>query len=36
VDLACQSVEDLMKFGPLKPEDVRGLKESEHIEPDIE
>jgi len=25
-----------MKFGPLKPEDVRGLKESEYLEPDIE
>jgi hypothetical protein len=36
VDLICQALEDLMKFGPLKPEDVRGLKETEMIEPNIE
>ncbi len=36
VDLACQAIEDLMKFGPLKPEDVRGLKDTENLEPDIE
>lgn len=36
MDLASQAIEDLIKFGPLKPEDVRGLKETESIEPDIE
>ncbi len=30
------SIEDLIKHGPLKPEDVRGLKETEKLEPDIE
>ncbi len=29
-------LEDLLKFGPLKHETVRGLKETEHSEPDIE
>lgn len=30
------AVEDLIKYGPLKPEDVRGLKETANLEPDIE
>jgi hypothetical protein len=30
------SIEDLLKHGPLKPEALRGLKETEELEPDIE
>lgn len=30
------SMEDLLKHGPLKPEGLRGLKETEDMEPDIE
>jgi hypothetical protein len=29
-------VEELLKHGPLKPEELRGLKETENLEPDIE
>lgn len=30
------STEELLKHGPLKPESLRGLKETEDLEPDIE
>jgi hypothetical protein len=36
VDHLCQTIEDLLKHGPLKPAETRGLKETEMIEPDIE
>jgi hypothetical protein len=36
VDLVACALEDLLKHGPMKAEDVRGLKETENIEPDIE
>lgn len=29
-------IENLMKHGPLRPEDSRGLKETENLDADIE
>lgn len=36
VDHISRTLEDLLKFGPLKPEALRGLKITENLEPDIE
>jgi len=36
IDLLAVHLENLMKHGPLRPEDVRGLKETENIDVDIE
>jgi hypothetical protein len=36
IDLICQSMEDLLKHGPQKPAELRGLKETENIDADIE
>jgi hypothetical protein len=29
-------IENLMKHGPLRPEDVRGLKETENLDANVE
>ena len=36
IDLLAMNIENLMKHGPLKPEDTRGLKETEELDKDIE
>jgi hypothetical protein len=36
IDLLAMYIENLMKHGPLKPEDSRGLKETENLDADIE
>lgn len=34
--MLCYSIEELLKHGPLKPDELRGLKETEDLQPDIE
>ena len=36
LDSLCMYIEDLMKFGPLKTEETRGLKETENIDENID
>jgi hypothetical protein len=36
IDLLAMSIENLMKHGPLKPEDTRGLKETENLDEQME
>ena len=36
MDQICVSIEELLKHGPLKPDALRGLKETEDLEPDVE
>ncbi|MCQ2819919.1 MAG: CFAP298 family protein [archaeon] len=36
IDSICMTMEDLMKFGPLKPEETRGLSQTEYIDDNLE
>ena len=36
IDQLAVSIEELIKHGPLRPEDVRGLKETENLDQNIE
>ncbi len=36
IDFIAMAIENLMKHGPLRPEDVRGLKETTNLDENIE
>ena len=36
IDTLCMVIEELMKHGPLKTEETRGLKEAENLDENIE
>ena len=36
IDSICMTMEDLLKYGPLKPEETRGLSETEYMDDNLE